>query len=881
MKRIGNILIILAFCLTVSPIAFAEEQTADFYTYYTYIEENGAAVITDVSPDISGAVTIPAALGGYPVTRIGDEAFLYCDNITSVTVPEGIETIGKYAFYGCTGLEAAVLPDSVTTLGSGAFSNCTGLQTVQLSNRLDTIEEETFWGCSSLGEVVLPDDVIAVYSAAFENCTALRSLHIPAATTYFDSGALTGCTALSEIAVDADNPVYQMRDGILYSDGLSIVKCLPNKQGSVVLPDGVVYINGLAFEGCGRLTEIVLPDSVKRIDDRAFEDCGSLTTVYIGAGLTDLCEDVFAWCDRLTQIQIDEAAEFYCTIDGVLYRSDDGDPYSMAAWPEGKSGTYTLPADVADIGCMKRALLRGNRLERIEVESGSEAFQSIDGVLFNKDGSELICMPGKRAGEYTVPEETDYVTPPAFMYCAGLTKINLSNSTFSYDSDFPYIGISELFNGCSDLTAITVGPENEAYRSLDGVLYSKKGGELLRCPEGRTGSFTAAIGTKTVDDNAFTGCSGLTELIFPDGTETIWGLDLQECSGSVILSIPASVTEISFIDGQYDRMCIRGEAGSTAEAIANELGIAFADAIPPSVPDSGVSITALKTETDGGVSVNVVVQNLAAQEIETAGVTIAAYGAAGQLLALQKEGVQIAADGTVSATVFFPNGSLQDTYRAFLLKDLTTIQPLAVPDAAEIALPSAFPVVENGKGIRLRGVVLQNAAVTLSDGETWLDEAGQQAGWITVKIVDTFGSRDCPYQVGECYRFQTGDTGAEDTIGRGIEFFVNEAGVMTAAAISAESETAVTFPIERFTSFDLFYGYIGYLKQPTDRVETRLYLPDVYTILLNGAVFDGEPEALFSGILEADVPPEGTITVCDLDAASRYEVVIVDMPSAQ
>src|SRR5574344_1218517 len=71
---------------------------------YTYTVSDGKASIYKGDGDAaisiltSGALAIPATLGGYPVTSIGDYAFFACNMLTAVTIPENVTSIGAYAF---------------------------------------------------------------------------------------------------------------------------------------------------------------------------------------------------------------------------------------------------------------------------------------------------------------------------------------------------------------------------------------------------------------------------------------------------------------------------------------------------------------------------------------------------------------------------------------------------------------------------------------------------------------------------------------------------------------------------------------------------------------------------------------------------------------
>lgn len=91
---------------------------------YTYDIVDGGAVITGHTGTVSGELTIPAQLGGYPIREIGDWAFNSCNSLTSVIIPQGVTSIGRYAFYECTGLTSITIPDSVSMIGWGCFNNC-------------------------------------------------------------------------------------------------------------------------------------------------------------------------------------------------------------------------------------------------------------------------------------------------------------------------------------------------------------------------------------------------------------------------------------------------------------------------------------------------------------------------------------------------------------------------------------------------------------------------------------------------------------------------------------------------------------------------------------------------------------------------------------
>ena len=77
-----------------------------------------------ISNGTIGAIIIPSTTGGYTVTSISDRAFIYCNGLTSITIPESVTSIGIFAFEDCTSLTNITIPESVTSIGNGAFQNC-------------------------------------------------------------------------------------------------------------------------------------------------------------------------------------------------------------------------------------------------------------------------------------------------------------------------------------------------------------------------------------------------------------------------------------------------------------------------------------------------------------------------------------------------------------------------------------------------------------------------------------------------------------------------------------------------------------------------------------------------------------------------------------
>ena len=178
MKKILMLFVAMAAMLPASMSAYDFKEGGLFYKVYgdevavTYEYENVGSY--------SGDVVIPETVvhNGveYPVTAIGYKAFCFCYNLTSIEIPNSIDSISSHAFRGCEKLERVVIPNSVVTLFPCAFNSCTSLKSVVIGNSVRVIDEYCFQYCNQLTDVVIGSSVRYLAIKAFDGCSALRKV---------------------------------------------------------------------------------------------------------------------------------------------------------------------------------------------------------------------------------------------------------------------------------------------------------------------------------------------------------------------------------------------------------------------------------------------------------------------------------------------------------------------------------------------------------------------------------------------------------------------------------------------------------------------------------------------------------------------------------
>ncbi len=232
------------------------------------------------------SVTIPSSMirpfngKEYTVVRIGDGAFEYCTNLTSVSIPSSVAYIGSYAFYHCKNLTDITIPNSVTSIAEHhAFCGCTALTSVSIPNSVKSIGYATFSGCSSLVCVTLSNCLTRIEFATFSGCSSLVGVTIPNSVTYIGTSAFEDCISLT----------------------------------SITIPDSVMIIEESAFENCSKLESIVIGKKVTNIGNGAFNNCSHLSSIICKAIVPPSVEyATFGWISRFTPIYVPtEAVDEY------------------------------------------------------------------------------------------------------------------------------------------------------------------------------------------------------------------------------------------------------------------------------------------------------------------------------------------------------------------------------------------------------------------------------------------------------------------------------------------------------------------------------------------------------------------------------------------
>ncbi len=282
----------------------------------------------------------------------------------------------------------------------------------------------------------------------FERFYSVKQILIPA-TVKTEEDFIGNCEKLEMIYVDSLSPYLTAENGVLYNKSKTKLIKYPAmlKSEKFIVPETVTDIYYDAFWYADSLTEIVLPPNLNPIEYPSFW---------------------FSDCENLERIVISDENQYYCTdSQGVLYNKAMTEIISVPA----NFGKFVVPDSVtvfgggAIEGKIKELVIGENlelregfsleagaeSIEKIEVAEGNRYYSSENGVLYNKDKTELIWYPAQKPDRsFTVPDTVETV---GFINNKNLEELILSDSVRTM------YGVSLVF--CDSLKKLHFGKNME------------------------------------------------------------------------------------------------------------------------------------------------------------------------------------------------------------------------------------------------------------------------------------------------------------------------------------------------------------------------------------------------------------------------------------
>lgn len=350
----------------------------------------------------------------------GTELVCYKGNESTVTVPDGIESLGASAFWNNTSVKEVKLPETLERIGGDCFYYCTDLEKITIPAKVHTMGNNPFAGCPKLHltnespfftlengvlfdakktnliyfpiederrEYAVPTGVICLGKHCFYACDTLRKITVPESVIRFENNPFSGCTKLK---LESKTPYYLVENGVIYNKfKTTVIGCLNGSQiDCLTVPESVTLISRNSFWNCKGVKKIVLTKNIDRIGYNPFAGCENL--------LIENKDNSYFFVDK-----------------GIVFNKTR--THLLCATDRAIGEKYRVPDGVTHIN-------RG-------VFSGCKSLKEIDynGVTYIDKSSFTNCT---RLTELYIPDDVTYIGEWAFSYCTNLRKISINKKTF-------------------------------------------------------------------------------------------------------------------------------------------------------------------------------------------------------------------------------------------------------------------------------------------------------------------------------------------------------------------------------------------------------------------------------------------------------------------
>lgn len=501
------------------------------------------------------------------VTEIGAFAFANCTSLKDFTIPDGIKSIGEEAFYN-SGITSLVVPESVETIdklafshmanltnvtfpaGCGiTFSDCKNLKTAKITGNPTVIDNYMFYECSQLTDFEIPGSVKKIGYAAFYN-TALKEAVIPASVTEIDDWAFGECQNLEKAVLS---------DGLKSIGGAAFYEC-PELTDSNI-PDSVTTLGGYAFSCCPKLKDMTIPDTIDNFGECVFEDTPGVTIdtsrkYFIPT--VDGIKDLSYTGSEITQPDME------ITVNGMTLKEDSD--YEVSYSSNTEIGTATM--DINFKGQYVGHLTRTFNVVQIEMSDENITVAGIHNTRYT--GKKIVMSKlAVQAGGRTLIPGTDYTVAYKNNLNPGTAEITIAgkgNYTGTVVKTFNILILKgstytvgtmkyKVTNAATDgkgTVAImgTVKAKTDRTFTLLSVPGTVKiGGITYNVTMVNVGAFSGytylkkvAIGNgvKAIGSNAFYGCKSIASIIIGRGVTAIGGKTFYGCSKLASISVLSS-----------------------------------------------------------------------------------------------------------------------------------------------------------------------------------------------------------------------------------------------------------------------------------------------------------------------------------------------------
>ena len=563
-----------------------------FSTYLYSLDVSGCTSLTTIGDNAFYASKLEYLdlSDNKSLTTIGDYAF-FASNLEYLDLSDNksLTTIGDYAFSNSR-IKTLILGEGITNIGVLAF-NYSYLESIDLSlcKNLTTINDKNsshFVGCSYLKYIALGEGITYIDENAFRYYSSLTNVDMSAcvnletigdfafASTGIQELDMSGCTSLTNIGCCAFSNTYLERLDLSACTNLTYI-------GDSAFSG--VNLQCLDLSGCKNLTTIdgyaFAYNNLQEVDLSA---CTSLTTIgynaFIGnnlhkiifnEALEHIWENAFSY-NPLIEVDMSMCKNLK-EVDPLVFSNCE--QLTKIIFGSGLTGFSNFGQFVYDSGFKYLTSLK-----EIDMSACTQLTQ-IDNDLF------VDCV---NLSKVTFGKGLQFIGERAFCDNTSLVEVDLSATNISTIGDFAFYGCSSLstlklndnletigtgaffgcsslknvtignycrniaanaFDGCTELESIEISEDNQSYCiSDDGVLIDEQMSLILKCPEGKKGSYIIPDNI-TYIDYAFENCNKLTEITIGSACQDLYKSQFASCKSLENINVSKDNPNYTSVDG--------------------------------------------------------------------------------------------------------------------------------------------------------------------------------------------------------------------------------------------------------------------------------------------------------------------------------------------
>jgi|GEM_PF-2111182 len=477
----------------------------------------------------------------------------YTGNETKITVPSSVYWAPSYR--------------NVLWIGEGAFEGNENLTDVSLSEGIRSIGKDSFKDCANLRYLRIPQTVVSVIDSFYEGCDSLTNIYV-----LYNKNASYDALEYAPVyfQVREDEPSWNTRN----LKNVKTYRAVANTDTMTMAyysdANGCLYSNDktvLWRVPSGNCPASFSVSNVQTIESYAFGSCDSLLVVSIPESVEKVKKNAFYNCDSIDELSVHVTPKIVTDNVNVSYKGVEGLITTI----------YISKNTLFEMGCYDFLL---DSAIRFEVDSDHPLYDTSDGLLYSKNFETLLCvLPSRNFTSFTVSSPTTGIGDYAFYGCKTLTSVRI-NEGVTCIGDNAFLECKKLKTVSLPSTLKTIGASAfEEAQSLseinipDGV---EKIGEWAFCGCSSLKSIVLPSQLAEIEQGAFDYCFNLESVVIPDGITEIRDYAFHYCEHLKEVTIPFSVQEIDTYAFDKDYLeTIYGYENSYAQEYALDCGFNF------------------------------------------------------------------------------------------------------------------------------------------------------------------------------------------------------------------------------------------------------------------------------------------------------------------